>query len=124
MPNLADLPLPLAILVATFWLITQIYAEFTKSQTSLVAAFSEKYNALLTSFAEDRAEARQRWVERDRQLIETLTNVTIAKEKMAYEVHALRNMVTPLVLSVDAQQHKAAGDKPGDSGAGNPHAAD
>lgn len=127
MPNLQELPLPLAIIVAAFWLINQNNAEFSKKLVALIADFTSKYEALLETISEDRRLASARWLERDRLLSERVDRNTIAQEKNAHETHALRGMITPLVLLIEAERRREGrDDKPGTrrSGVGNSDATE
>lgn len=143
MPNLQDLPLPLAVIIAAFWIINQNNAEFAKKLAALISEFTSKYEALVKTVAEerkaaadrwlerdrllseDRKEDANRWLERDRLLNERLEKNTIAQEKIAYETHQLRNMVTPLVVTTEAERKRSRGaQSPRNPGGGNHDAAD
>lgn len=143
MPNLQDLPLPLAVIIAAFWIINQNNAEFAKKLTALIAEFTGKYEALVKTVAEERKAAAERWLERDkvlsenrqedanrwlerdRLLNERLEKNTIAQEKIAYETHQLRNVVTPLVITTAAERKRGRGaSSSGNVGGGNPDGTD
>jgi hypothetical protein len=107
MPNLQDLPLPLAVIIAAFWIINTNNAEFAKRLVALISEFTGKYEAILQTVGEERRAAADRWLERDRLLNERLERNTIAQEKNANEAHALRNLVAPLVLNIDAERKRS-----------------
>jgi hypothetical protein len=114
---LKDLPLPLAVIIAAFWVINSNNAEFAKKLVALIAEFTSKYEALLKAVTDERQASSDRWLERDRQLIETLNRNTEAHVKNANETHTLRNLVQPLVLSVEAERRRSRGSR-GTSGGG------
>jgi hypothetical protein len=118
--TLKDLPIPLAAILIAFYLINQNNAEFAKKLVALIAEFTSKYEMLLKTATDDHQESRDRWLERDRQLIEALNRNTEAHVKNANETHALRNMVQPLVLSVEAERKRSRGTR---SSGDNPNAA-
>lgn len=94
---------------------------------ALIAEFTGKYEALLEAVQEDRRSASERWIERDRLLNERLERNTIAQEKVAHETHQLRNIVQPLVFSVEAERKRGRGGSQPPSrnpGGGNTDAAD
>jgi hypothetical protein len=115
--TLKDLPLPLAVIIAAFWVINSNNAEFAKKLVALIAEFTSKYEALLKAVTDERQASSDRWLERDRQLIETLNRNTEAHVKNANETHTLRNLVQPLVLSVEAERRRSRGSR-GTSGGG------
>lgn len=117
--SLKDLPLPLAVIIAAFWIINQNNAEFAKKLVALITEFTGKYEALIETVLEERKAAADRWLERDRLLNERLDRNTIAQEKNANEAHQLRNMVTPLVLSIDADRKRARGGSQSSRSAGD-----
>jgi hypothetical protein len=106
MPSLQDLPLPLAVIIAAFYIINANNAEFAKRLVALISEFTGKYEAVLETMSEDRRASSDRWLERDRLLNERLERNTIAQEKNANEAHALRNIVTPLVLNIEAERKR------------------
>lgn len=120
--TLKDLPLPLAVIIAAFWIINTNNAEFAKKLVALIAEFTGKYELLLKAVTDDRQGARDRWLERDRQLIDALNRNTEAHVKNAHEAHSLRNLVQPLVLTVEAERKRGRGSR--GSGDGNTDAAD
>lgn len=125
MPTLQDLPLPLAVIIAAFYIINSNNAEYAKKIVALLNEFTGKYEAIIKAMDDDRKESRERWVERDRQLSERLEKNTEAHVRNANETHALRNLVTPLVLSVEADRKRGRGTQsPRSTGGGNPDAAD
>ncbi len=125
MPNLQDLPLPLAVIIAAFWIINQNNAEFAKKLVALISEFTGKYEAILETMMEERKATSDRWLERDRLINERLERNTIAQEKNANEAQQLRNMVTPLVLSIDADRKRGRGAQSSrNPGGGNSDAAD
>lgn len=109
--SLKDLPLPLAIIVAALYIVNSNNAEFAKKLVALIADFTAKYEALLKTVTEDRHAASERWLERDRQLIDALNRSTEAHVKVAHETHALRNFVQPLVLSVENERKRSRGSR-------------
>lgn len=111
--SLKDLPLPLAVIIAAFWVINTNNADFAKKLVALIAEFTGKYEAILDAFQEDRMASRNRWLERDRILLEKLDRSTVAQEKLASETQQLRNMVQPLVLSIESDRKRARGGSSG-----------
>lgn len=106
MPSLSELPLPLAIMVAAFWIINQNNATFAKQLIALIDAFDKDYAALLGKYDalfqmvwEDRKESQARWVERDRQLVAIAQETKEAQVKNANETHALRNTLAPMTTA-------------------------
>lgn len=98
MPTLQDLPLPLAVIVFSFWMIQRLNDEHAKKLVELIAQFTEKYMALYNRAVEERQEARERWLERDRVLIATLVESQKANQDNAQQTHNLRTTLAPLVL--------------------------
>lgn len=92
MPSLQELPLPLAIMVAAFWFINQNNAEFASKLVTLIAAFDEKYNAIIKQLFEERATWNAQQQEHYRQVIELARDSTEAHIKNADETHKLRNV--------------------------------
>jgi hypothetical protein len=90
-------------------------AGFAKQLIALAAEFTSKYMALVEAAQDDRKEARERWVERDRILTERLEKNTQAMVNVANEANQLRTLVTPLVLSVEAERKRQARRNSGDT---------
>lgn len=107
--SLKDLPLPLAAFIICFYLLNQNNAAYAKQLVGLIAEFTSKYEALLETVQEDRKNSSERWLERDRLLNERLEKNTEAVVRNANETHQLRNMVQPLVLSVEADRRRSRG---------------
>lgn len=122
--TLKDLPIPLAVIVAALYFVNQNNAEFAKKLIGLITEFTDKYEALLEAVTEDRLGSRQRWLERDRILIDALNRNTEAQVRNANETHALRNMVQPLVISVEAERKRRHASAQSSTGGGDGDAAD
>lgn len=116
--SLKDLPLPLAVIIVAFYLINSNNAEFAKKLAAIIAEFTGKYEAVIDAMAEDRQEARARWIERDRVLTERLEKNTEAHVRNANETHQLRTLVTPLVLNTEAERKRRPGGTSGRTGDG------
>lgn len=116
---LKDLPLPLAVIIIAFYLINTNNAEFAKKLAAIITEFTGKYEAVIDAMAEDRQEARARWIERDRTLTERLEKNTEAHVTNANETHQLRNLVQPLVFSVEAERKRRPGSAQGRTGDGD-----
>lgn len=116
---LKDLPLPLAVIIIAFYLINTNNAEFAKKLAAIIAEFTGKYEAVIETMAEERQEARARWIERDRVLTERLEKNTEAHVRNANETHQLRTLVTPLVLNTEAERKRRPGGAQGRTGDGD-----
>lgn len=130
MPNLQDLPLPLAIIVAAFYVIQQSNAASAKQLVALIDAFGKEYGALIKDYqaltqsvSEDRREARDRWLERDRLLNERLDRNTIEAEQNKSEMHKLRSTLQPIVAQVDQMFRATVPGRTTRRTGGNPDAA-
>ena len=108
MPDLSTLPLPIAMLVAFLWFYLQISAANDKRMAMMIDAFDRQYQALVKDYQavvqlayEDRQEARQRWVERDRLMSERLDRSTVELTQNKAEIHALRNAIQAIATTVE-----------------------
>lgn len=104
----SQLPLPVLVIVASYWVIQRLNDEFAKKLIELIGQFSEKYTAIITRADEDRTESRQRWLERDKLLITTLVENQKAFAENASQNHALRSSLQPLVLWWQREQRLSA----------------
>ena len=96
--QLSQLPLTVLVILGAYWVIQRHDAEYQRKLIELIAQFSEKYLELVKRADQEREEARQRWMERDRLLIETLVGTQKAMSESALQDHALRSTLAPLVL--------------------------
>lgn len=122
MLELQNLPLPLAVIIAAGYVVNQNNAEFAKKLVALIDEFTGKYEALLAMVTEERRAAADRWLERDRQLIEALNRNTEAHVKNANETHQLRNLLQPFVHSFESERRRSRGTR--SAGGGTDHATD
>jgi hypothetical protein len=122
MLELQNLPLPLAVIIAAGYVVNQNNAEFAKKLVALIDEFTGKYEALLAMVTEERRAAADRWLERDRQLIEALNRNTEAHVKNANETHQLRNTLQPLLHAFESERKRSRGTR--SAGGGTDHAAD
>lgn len=113
-------------MIAALYVVNQNNAEFAKKLVALINEFTAKYEALVQTVMQDRRESSDRWLERDRQLIDAMNRNTEALVKNSTETHHLRNLVQPLVLSVESdRRRKTSGSQSTrGSGGGDGNAAD
>ena len=118
MPSLQELPLPLAIIVAAFYVIQSNNASFAKQLVALIDAFGKEYGivirdyrALVQTQSEDRQDARQRWIERDRLLNERLEKNTTELAQNRSETHQLRNAMQSLVATIELIRREIMGSR-------------
>lgn len=102
--QLSQLPLSVLVILGAYWVIQRHNDEYAKKLIELIAQFSEKYTEHIQRATEEREEARQRWLERDRLLIETLVENQKSMLENAKENHSLRSTLTPLVLWWEAER--------------------
>lgn len=96
--QLSQLPLTVLVIMGAYWVIQRLNDEHAKKLIEIIGQFSKEYTALINRAAEEREESRQRWIERDRQLIATLVDSQKAMLESAQQSHNLRSTLAPLVL--------------------------
>lgn len=99
-----DVPLVVLIILGAYWVIQRHNDEYAKKLIELIGQFTEKYAELVKRAAEEREEARQRWMERDRQMAAMIGEMKEALVINAKETHTLRSTLQPLILRWEAEQ--------------------
>lgn len=105
--QLRDLPLTVLIILGAYWVIQRHNDEYAKRLVALIAEFSSKYDALIKRADEDREESRQRWLERDRQLMGIVGEIKEALANNTNQTHALRSALQPLISWWELERRKA-----------------
>lgn len=119
--QLSQLPIAVLALLGAYWAIQRNNAAYQEKLIELIAQFTEKFTALGNRAHEEREDDRQRWMERDRQLIALVIDAkdTIlrsngeVKEALINSTnqdHALRSQLQPIVLWWQREQ-KNTGNK-------------
>lgn len=121
--QLSQLPLNVLVILGAYWAIQRLNDEHAKKLVELITQFTKEYMALYTRASEEREEARQRWMERDRLLITTLVDTQKANQENAQQTHNLRTTLAPLVLWWESERRtQTSPSKPGRGhDARNPH---
>lgn len=104
--QLSQLPLTVLVILGAYWVIQRHNDDYAKKLIELIAQFSAKYQELIERAHEEREEARQRWMERDRLLITTLVDNQKAMFDNAQQTHNLRTTLTPLVSWWEVERAK------------------
>lgn len=126
--QLSQLPLTVLVILGAYWVIQRHNDEFAKKLIELIGQFSEKYTALIDRAAEEREEARQRWMQRDQQLVALIIDVkdtmshsyselAAAMQNEASQNHTLRTTLQPLVLWWEAERRGTKRQRGGDTDA-------
>lgn len=107
--TLKDLPLPIAVILICFYFLNQNNAQYSKLLVALATEFTGKYDAAMKTVLEERKAWGDYQTETNRQLMIIAREATEAQVKNANESHALRNVVQPLVLTVQESRRRAKG---------------
>lgn len=119
--QLSQLPLTVLVIVGAYWVIQRINDQHANQIVALTTGFIEKYQEnnqraneqyaeIVRRAAEEREEARQRWLERDKLLITTLIENQRALVENTKENHNLRTTLTPIVTWWQIEQRRASSD--------------